>query len=157
VIIKVLLLVGLAGAAILLLRGRRSALGLLLRRSMAIVAILIGGLAVLFPDAVTMVANAVGVGRGTDLVVYALCVVFLFVTIAQNLRITELHDRTVELARKHALLEAELHERETQASGLPTVCGTRTSAGPAVGRPFSVDSPFGLRAPGSAAGPGSRA
>ena len=69
---------------------------------------------ILFPDVWSRLARLVGVGRGTDLVLYVLCVTFLFVTIAQNLRLAELHDRTVELARKQALLEAELHEREHQ-------------------------------------------
>jgi hypothetical protein len=113
VIIKLLLVAGLAAAAFLLLRGKRSALGLLMRRSLALGTILLGILAVLFPALVTRVANALGVGRGTDLVLYVLCVTFLFVTIAQNLRISSLHDRTVELARRQALLEAELHERES--------------------------------------------
>ena len=111
-IIKLLLVAGLAAAAFLLLRGRRSALGLLMRRSLALGAILLGVVAVLFPGLVTEAANAVGVGRGADLVLYTLCVTFLFVTIAQNLRITGLHDRMVELARKQALLEAELRERD---------------------------------------------
>lgn len=110
-LIKLLLVAGLAGAAYLLLHGRSSALGLLLRRSITLGAILLGALGVIFPGTVTAAANAVGVGRGTDLVVYALCVTFLFVTIAQNLRITELRDRTVELAREQALLEAELRDR----------------------------------------------
>ncbi len=111
-IIKLLLVAGLAVAAVMLLRGKRTALGLLMRRSLALGVIALGVVAVLFPGLVTEAANAVGVGRGTDLVVYVLCVVFLFVTIAQSLRITQLHDRTVELARKQALLEAELHDRE---------------------------------------------
>jgi hypothetical protein len=111
VIIKLLLIAGLAAAAFLLLRGKRTALGLLMRRSLALGAILLGIVGVLFPGLVTEAANAVGVGRGTDLVVYALCVTFLFVVIAQNLRMTELRDRTVELARRQALLEAELHDR----------------------------------------------
>jgi hypothetical protein len=114
VIIKLLLVAGLAAAALLLLRGRRTALGLLMRRSLMLGAILLGVLGVLFPGTVTAVANAVGVGRGSDLVLYVLCVTFLFVTIAQNLRLVELRDRTVELARKQALLEAELHEQEHQ-------------------------------------------
>jgi hypothetical protein len=55
------------------------------------------------------VAALVGVGRGTDLVLYALCVAFLFVTIALYLRLNEMHDRYVELARRLALHEA-LHD-----------------------------------------------
>ena len=114
-IIKLLLLVGLAGAGFMLLRGRGTALGLLMRRSMALGAIVLGAVAVLFPGLVTEAANAVGVGRGTDLVLYVLCVTFLFVTIAQNTRMTQLRDRTVELARKQALLEAELRDRHQRS------------------------------------------
>lgn len=107
-IIKLLLIAALAGAAIMLIRGRRTALRLLMRRSLTLAAIGCGILAVLFPSAVTEVAQAVGVGRGTDLVLYVLCVTFLFVTIAIYLRLGEMHDRFVELARRTALLEAEL-------------------------------------------------
>ena len=53
--------------------------------------------------------HLVGVGRGTDLVLYALCVAFLFMTIALYLRLNEMHDRYVELARRLALHEA-LHD-----------------------------------------------
>lgn len=107
-IIKLLLLASLALAALLLMRGRRTALSLLMRRSLTLGAIACGGFAVLFPSAVTQVAHAVGVGRGTDLVVYVLAVTFLFVTIALYLRLSDMHDRYVELARKQALLEAQL-------------------------------------------------
>ena len=65
-IIKLLLLASLAFAALLLIRGRRTALSLLMRRSLTLAAIGCGGFAVLFPSSVTDVANAVGVGRGTD-------------------------------------------------------------------------------------------
>jgi hypothetical protein len=108
VIIKLLLLCSLALAALVLLRGKRSALSLLMRRSLTLGAIGCGAFAVLFPASVTKVAHAVGVGRGTDLLLYALCVTFLFVSIALYLRLSEMHDRYVELARRQALLEAEV-------------------------------------------------
>lgn len=112
-IIKLILLACLAGAALLLIRGKRSALSLLLRRSLTLVVIVVGGFAVLFPGAVTEVAQAVGVGRGTDLVLYLLCVTFLFVTIALYLRLNEMHDRYVELARQLALHEADPQAHDT--------------------------------------------
>ena len=108
-IIKLILIATLALAAMMLIRGRRSALRLLMRRSLTLGAIGLGVLAVLFPDSTTRVAALVGVGRGTDLVLYALCVAFLFVTIALYLRLNEMHDRYVELARRLALHEA-LHD-----------------------------------------------
>jgi hypothetical protein len=109
VIIKLILIATLGLAAVMLIRGRRSALRLLMRRSLTLGAIGLGVLAVLFPNSTTRVAALVGVGRGTDLVLYALCVAFLFVTIALYLRLNEMHDRYVELARRLALHEA-LHD-----------------------------------------------
>lgn len=114
-LIKALLVLALAGAAFLLIRGRPSALNLLLRRTLTLGVIAAGVVAVLVPSLVTDVAHLVGVGRGTDLVLYLLCVTFLFVTIALYLRLGALQDRLVELARQHALLEAEVrsrHDRE---------------------------------------------
>lgn len=107
-IIKVLLVLALGGAAVMLLRGRPTALNLLMRRALTL-SVIVGGIAaVIFPDALSEVAQAVGVGRGADLVLYVLCVTFLFVSIALYLRLGEMHDRLVELARRHALLEAEV-------------------------------------------------
>ena len=108
-IIKVVLVVGLAGAAAMLIRGGPTALNLLIRRALTL-AVIVGGIAaVIFPGALTDVAQAVGVGRGADLVLYTLCVTFMFVSIALYLRLSEHHDKMVELARRHALLEAEFH------------------------------------------------
>jgi hypothetical protein len=107
VIIKVLLIAALAGAAVVLVRGRRTALNLLVRRGLVLAAIAVGVVAVLVPDTLTEVAQAVGVGRGADLLLYLLCVTFLFVTIGLHLRLTEMHDRYVELARRLALHEAD--------------------------------------------------
>lgn len=107
-IIKILLILALAGAAVMLLRGRPSALHLLLRRSLTLLVIAGGIVSVLFPELLSGVAQAVGVGRGTDLVLYALCVTFLFVSIGIYLRLAEIQDRFVELARRHALLEVEV-------------------------------------------------
>lgn len=107
-IIKFLLLAALGAAAVKLVRGRRSALGVLVRRALMLGTIATGAAAVLFPARVTEVAKLVGVGRGTDLVVYVLCVAFLLVAISIYQRLNELHDRHVELVREHALLEARV-------------------------------------------------
>jgi len=106
-IIKVVLIAALAGAAFVLIRGRRTALSLLVRRALMLAAIAAGVLAVVMPDAVTDVAQVVGVGRGADLVLYLLVVTFLFVTIGLYLRLSEMNDRYVELARRLALHEAD--------------------------------------------------
>ena len=110
-IIKILLVLALLGAAVMLVRGRPTALNLLVRRALTLAVIIGGIVAVLVPSALTALAEAVGVGRGTDLVLYVLSVTFLFVSISLYLRLGQLHDRQVELARRHAILEAELRER----------------------------------------------
>jgi hypothetical protein len=106
VIIKVLLVAALVTAAFVLVRGRRTALSMLVRRGLALSAICVGVVAVLVPDALTEVAQTVGVGRGADLLLYLLCLTFLFVSIGLYMRLTEMNDRYVELARRLALHEA---------------------------------------------------
>ncbi|WP_205474720.1 DUF2304 domain-containing protein [Nocardioides sp. SYSU D00038] len=112
-IIKLILVAALAGAAVTLVRGRRTALSLLVRRALTLGVLAAGVVAVLFPATVTEVARAVGVGRGTDLVLYLLVVTFLFVSISLYLRLGEMHDRYVELARRVALHEADPDAHET--------------------------------------------
>lgn len=106
--IKVLLVAALAAAAWMVVRGRPTALNLLARRVMTLTTILAGIVGVLFPSLVSEVAVAVGVGRGTDLVLYVFCVAFLFVSISLYMRLGQVQDRLVEVARAHALLEAEV-------------------------------------------------
>ncbi|MBO0841067.1 MAG: DUF2304 domain-containing protein [Sciscionella sp.] len=70
-----------------------------------------GVVAVLFPEAVSDLAKLVGVGRGTDLVLYGLVVAFGFATINTYLRFKELELRYARLARAIALRSAESPRR----------------------------------------------
>lgn len=69
-------------------------------------------LSVLFPQWLSWVANLVGVGRGTDLLLYALVVIFLAFVYTQYRRNTAQQRQTTLLARRIALLEARLEESE---------------------------------------------
>jgi hypothetical protein len=60
---------------------------------------------ILFPGLVTLAANAVGVGRGADLVLYAMVVISLFVWVGVYRRLHDMESRFVELARAIALDE----------------------------------------------------
>ena len=73
--------------------------------------------AVLAPNSVTVVANLVGVGRGTDLVLYILVVAFMCAVVGQWRRYHELDDRLAQLTRANALLEHELRQREGSDAG----------------------------------------
>jgi hypothetical protein len=66
-----------------------------------------GVVAVLYPDTVTRLAQSVGVGRGTDLVLYGLVVAFAFAMINTYLRFREWELRQARLARALALRDAE--------------------------------------------------
>jgi hypothetical protein len=91
--------------AVRLLRGRGARtqavrrLGLLLFAALAVWSIL-------FPSVWDQFARLVGVGRGTDMVLYALVVAFLSFTLTTYLRFRDLETRYTRLARRLALDEA---------------------------------------------------
>ena len=61
---------------------------------------------ILVPDVWNRIAGLVGVGRGTDMVLYALVVAFLSFTVTTYLRFREFELRYTRLARRQALDEA---------------------------------------------------
>jgi hypothetical protein len=117
-VIKVLLLVGIVLFCVLAIRGRASVRHVAVRRLMALLILVFGGVAVLFPGLVTWAAHEVGVGRGTDLVLYVLVVTFLLTTATLLRRITDLERRYVDLARHAAIQEALLERRLGKTSGV---------------------------------------
>lgn len=72
--------------------------------------------AVIRPDDLTVVAQAVGVNRGSDLLLYGLCVVFAFTTLSAYLRLREQETRYTKLARFIALGQARKPSNETDHS-----------------------------------------
>ena len=68
--------------------------------------------AVMRPDDLTAVARLLGVGRGTDLVLYALVVAFMAGMFSMYQRFRVVDRRYTELARTVAIREAELINRE---------------------------------------------
>lgn len=111
-IIKILLIAGALAFGFLLLR--RPGLGsqTAARRIVGALIVLGGITAVLFPLSVTHVANAVGVGRGTDLVLYVSVMVYLFVAVSLYQRVHDLDRQITELTRQLALLTARRTESE---------------------------------------------
>ena len=109
-IIKILLIAGAIGFGFLLLRNTSSGRHLALVRVAGMLVVAGGIFAVLFPLRVTDVANAVGVGRGTDLVLYVLVMVFLFTSVSMYQRLHNLDSQITELTRQVALLTAQAPE-----------------------------------------------
>lgn len=66
---------------------------------------------ILFPNVWSRIAQLVGVGRGTDLVLYALVVAFLSFTVTTYLRFRDLETSYTRLARRMALEAATREHR----------------------------------------------
>jgi small membrane protein len=105
VLIQLLLIVVVIFVAARLLRGRGARtqavrrLGLLVFAALAVWSIL-------FPSVWNRFAKLVGVGRGTDMVLYALVVAFLSFTLTTYVRFREFETRYTKIARRLALDEA---------------------------------------------------
>lgn len=103
--VKVLLILSVLAALAWVVRARPSNHRLALTRLAGLAAATCWIVAVINPEIVSRVAHLVGVGRGTDLLLYVLVVVFMFTTVGQQQRLRLLEDRLAELTRSHALLE----------------------------------------------------
>jgi hypothetical protein len=106
-IIKWLLVPALVAAVFLSLRARSSLKGQARRKILAAVTVLAGVVAVLFPDLLQVAAEAVDVHRGTDLLLYGLVLVIIYMVGSSSVRFREQEARVVLLARQVALAEAE--------------------------------------------------
>lgn len=108
-IIQIILILGILGITAWLFI-KRGAKQLAIRRLIILAFAVFAVLAVIFPGAVTTVAQFVGVGRGTDLLLYATVVVLLGFLALQEARTKNAEKRTTKLARKVAVYEAEQPE-----------------------------------------------
>ncbi len=115
-IIKILLIAAALGVGVLLLRERAPGRHLLLRRLVGLAVVALGIVAVLWPMITTEVANAVGVGRGTDLVLYVLVMVFVFTAIGTSQRIHHLERQITLLVRELAIDRVEQPETPSTAA-----------------------------------------
>lgn len=112
--IQVLLVAGIITLAIFMMRRTGADSHLAIRRILLALFIIIAVLSVLFPQWVTWVAQLIGVGRGADLVLYGLVLMFLAFVYSQHRRNFALQRQLTRLSRKVALLEAD--EREKPSS-----------------------------------------
>jgi small membrane protein len=110
-IIKWLLVPAVVAAVVLSLRARSSLRGQARRKLLALVTIFAGVLAVVFPDSLQIMAEWVGVTRGTDLLLYGLALVIIYLVGSSSVRFREQESRLVKLARQVALAEAEMRLR----------------------------------------------
>lgn len=84
---------------------------LAIRRLLMMLFVLAAVLSILFPQWLTWVAGLIGVGRGTDLLLYGLVVMFLAFVYTQYRRNLALQRQLTLLSRALALLEARDEEK----------------------------------------------
>lgn len=77
------------------------------RRILLVLFVLGAAVSVFFPQVLTWLANLVGIGRGTDLLLYVLVIVFLGVAATTYRRFRQMEEQITQLSRRLALLSAE--------------------------------------------------
>ena len=117
-IIQILLVIAVAALTLYFLSNRRKARAKAGVKIGFVTFLVLAIFAVLFPDATTWVAQLVGVQRGTDLMLYALIVAFVFVTVSSYLRFREQELRFARLARAVALSNAQAPDDLNDADDL---------------------------------------
>jgi small membrane protein len=109
--IQVLLISSIVALLVYLLRSRRSSRSKAWVKVGYIAFVLAGIYAVLRPGDTTVVAHWFGIGRGSDLMLYALIMAFSFTTLSTYMRFKDLELRYARLARAVALESAQPPEQ----------------------------------------------
>lgn len=109
--IQVILLVAVGVVTALLTRSTADARHQAVRRVMLVGFAMVAALSVIFPAWLSWLAAALGVGRGTDLLLYAQVIAFLSYVSTSHRRTNVLTRKVTRLTRELALTRAELDEQ----------------------------------------------
>ena len=112
------------------LRSRASLRGQARRKILAALTVVGGVIAVIFPSAAQWAADFVGVTRGTDLLLYFLALVLIYLVGSTSVRFREQEARLVRLSRQVALAEAEARMGLGETPGYGPHSPPRVEAGP---------------------------
>lgn len=104
--IKLILILAMVAVGSIGVRSPRGARHVAMRRVALVVFVIFAVASVLFPDVWNALAHVVGVGRGADLLLYVLIIVFLGYMASSYLRFRGLEAQITLLARRIALDEA---------------------------------------------------
>lgn len=118
-IVQTVLVLAVALGALALMRGGANARHLAIRRIMLLAFALVAVFSIFFPVVLTKIAQAFGIGRGTDLVLYALIVSFMVFVASSAQRHRRMEDAVTKLARRLALDETPKVWESNQKEQLP--------------------------------------
>lgn len=108
ILVQLVILVAVILVSLTLMRGGSNARHLAIRRLLLVVFALTAAFSVFFPSALTAVARLLGIGRGTDLVLYAFVVTFLVFMATTYQRFSSMESSLTLLARRMAIDEAPM-------------------------------------------------
>lgn len=115
IIFQVCAVLAIVIAGVLLLRGggaRKQAI----RRVVMLIFVLAAASSVFFPQWWTWVANLLGIGRGADLLLYLLVLIFIGFVANTYRRFRQLEGSLTTVARELALLKNQLAEQQKSGS-----------------------------------------
>lgn len=107
IVVQIVLVLSVILASLVLMRGGSNARHLAIRRILLLTFAVAAALSIFFPEILTNVAHAFGVGRGTDLVLYATIVSFFVFMSTTYQRFRHQETALTKLARRIAIDEAE--------------------------------------------------
>ena len=87
--------------------------------------VIVAIVSILFPQWLSYIANLIGVGRGADLLLYALVLAFLISVATTYRRNVQLNRRITHLAREITLARAEAEDALRRAAALDAAIGCR--------------------------------
>ncbi|MFI7581705.1 DUF2304 domain-containing protein [Kocuria sp. M1N1S27] len=105
--VQILLVLAVAYGALALIRGGANAKHQAIRRVLGLAFFVFAALSIFFPNLLTEVAQFLGIGRGTDLVLYGFVVIFMITQATSALRNRQQEVNVTRLARHIAVAEAE--------------------------------------------------
>ncbi|MDY2940749.1 MAG: DUF2304 domain-containing protein [Varibaculum sp.] len=127
IVIKTLLILTVLVIAWFLVRSTGNSKNVALRRLLLLVFVVLAVVSIIFPDVTGIVAGWVGVGRGTDLLLYLLVIAFLSYAVVSYRRVNTLEWKIADLAQE--LTIARSHPENLAVKPLATAPETTANRG----------------------------
>lgn len=129
-LIQLILLAAVAVVAVLLTRSTAGARHQAIRRLSLMAFVAAAVFSIVFPEWLSRAANAVGVGRGTDLLLYGLVIAFLSYISTSHRRMNQMSRRITLLTRELTLAEARGDRTGAPTSAHPSGDGSSPDDAP---------------------------
>lgn len=107
IVVQIVLVVVVVLFSLILIRGGSNAKHMAVRRIMILLFAIAAVFSIFFPTILTQLARIVGVGRGTDLMLYAFIVSFLVYMSTAHQKFRQMETTLTKLSRRIAIDEAE--------------------------------------------------